>query len=306
MSFKKKLALTALFFWAFVLLINLLRPTMEPFNMEENAFWAEKISWKNKFDIAITGDSRALIGISPEVLEEELKGYKFGNVAFAALIYSKEYLEYVRNSLNEKSDKKAIIICFSPRSLLSDKRADCYFRITKKENHNFIITEINRHASWLRTLFQEFSISEFKIEYPPKTKRRVFLNYHSGWMATRAFPDNQLDSSSQYLREFSSSQIDEKLLNKIFYYTKIWRDEGIKVFGLQIPASRKIRNIEQRWSNFDNLSIRERFEKNGGIWLEIKDDNLVIFDGSHIRYDSAVYYSRRLAVELKKHLSGDK
>ena len=274
--------------------------------MEENAFWAEKISWKNKFDIAIAGDSRALIGISPEVLEEELKGYKFGNVAFAALIYSKEYLEYVRNSLNEKSDQKAIIICFSPRSLLSDKRADCYFRITKKENHNFIITEINRHASWLRTLFQEFSISEFKIEYPPRTKRHLILSFPSGWMASKVFPENWLGSSSQYLSYFQSSKIDEKLLDMIFQYTKIWNNEGIKVLGIRIPTSKKIRGIEHRWSSFDDLSVHERFEKSGGIWLEPKNDSLVIDDGSHMRYDSAICYSRRLAVELKKHLNGDK
>jgi hypothetical protein len=58
--------------------------------------------------------------------------------------------------------------------------------------------------------------------------------------------------------------------------------------------------IENEISGFNEHSIRQRFEKSGGVWLNPAIESLITHDGSHLRYDSAIFYSKSLALELKK------
>jgi hypothetical protein len=125
-------------------------------------------------------------------------------------------------------------------------------------------------------------------------------------VATRLFPENARASVGEYRKYFKKGKIDEELLGVIYRNTEAWTREGIKVFGIRIPTSPGLFTIENNMSGFDEQSIRQRFERSGGVWLNPDIRYFVAWDGSHARYDSAISYSKSLAEELKKILDKKK
>ena len=301
--FKKRLFLALMIFWFCVLMINIMRSSASDISMQEDAFWSRKISWKNRFDIAAAGDSRTLIAISPQTMQSILHGYKIGNLGFAALIYSQEYLDYVRASLISPVRNKIIVLGFSPRSLLSHEISNCFFRKWKNVNSMPLKTEINIKSGWLRSLFRELGANDLNIHSKRDTNEWLMICFESGWVASRYFPERPRGSQGIYRTTFQKYKIDEKLLEIIYQNTETWTREGIKVFGIRIPASSGLMQIENEMSGFNESDIRRRFEKSGGIWLDPIAEGLITHDGSHLRYDSAIFYSQNLANELKKYLS---
>jgi len=297
---KIRLFLTALIFWLCVLLINLIRPPASDFSSQENAFWLEKISWKNRFDLVVTGDSRTLIGVSPQAMQNVLPCYKIGNLGFVALVYSQEYMDYIRMTLRSPVKNRVIVIGFSPRSLLSDKKPECYFRMLYDEARIPLRIELNKRSRWLQILFHQLGEDDLINRFDKGDSRYLMVSLESGWVASRLFPENAKHSKQQYRSHFIKSKIDRELLEVIYRNTEAWTAEGIKVFGIRIPTSPNLFVIEKKLSGFEEQNIRRRFEKSGGIWLNPDISYFVAYDGSHARYDSAVSYSKSLAQELKK------
>lgn len=294
--------LTSMIFWICVLLINLARPRATGNQFMRDASFVEKISWKNRFDIAVIGDCRTQICISPEAMENILPGFKIGNLGFVALIYSQDYMDYVRNSLKSPVKNKVIIICFNPRSLLSNEKSECFFRKYSEDARIPLKIELDRHSEWLQKLFRELSVGDFSIRFFDIDHIYLNLFFKSGWAAARLFPENVKRSYSEYRNYFTKSKIDNTLLEVIYRNTEIWTHERIKVFGIRIPISPGLLTIENKLSGFDEQKIRNEFQKCGGTWLEPDSKYFIAYDGNHARYDSAIIYSKSLAKELKKNL----
>jgi len=299
---KKRLFLTALIFWFCVLMINLIRRPVSDSTTLIDALMSEKISWKNRFDLVVTGDSRTLVGISPQAMQSVLPGYKIGNLGFGALVYSQEYMDYIRMTLLSPVKNRVIVIGFSPRSLLLSMKPDCFFRKLSEGARIPLQIELSMHSRWLQALFRELSVGDINIRFFENNRRCMVILFKSGWLASRLFPEKAKASMSEYKNLFYKGKIDEELLEVIYRNTEAWTAEGIKVFGIRIPTSPNLFVIEKEMSGFEEQNIRRRFEKSGGIWLNPDISYFVAYDGSHARYDSAVYYSKSLADELKKFL----
>jgi hypothetical protein len=260
------------------------------------------MSWHNRFDLVVAGDSRTLIGISPQTMRKILPDYDIGNLGFIALIYSQEYLDYIRSTVRSPVKNRVIVIGFSPRSLLSKERPECFFWKWSKEARVPLRMELNRRSGWLQTLFRELSVGDFNIRFFEINHRYLMIFFKSGWVASRLFPENAKASKTQYRTLFLRNKIDEKLLEMIYRDTELWTREGIKVIGIRIPTSPGLYTIENNLSGFNEKIIRQKFERSGGVWLNPSISYFVAHDGSHLRYDSAVSYSKSLANELKKFL----
>jgi hypothetical protein len=297
---KIRLFLTALIFWLCVSLINLIRPPVSDNNSLRDALLSEKISWHNRFDLVIAGDSRTLTGISPQAMKIVLHGYKIGNLSFPALIYSQEYLDFIRSTLHSPVKNSVIVISFSPRSLLSHERPECFFWKWSKEARIPLKMELNKRSGWFQTLFRELSVGDFNIRFFEINHRYLMIFFKSGWVASRLFPERSKASMHEYRKYFRKGKIDPELLEVIYRNTKIWTAEGIRVFGIRIPTSPNLLIIENEMSGFNKENIRQRFEESGGIWLNPSISYFVAHDGSHLRYDSAISYSKSLANELSK------
>jgi hypothetical protein len=301
---KMRFFLVALIFWLCLLTINLKRQPIFDRTVLMDNLSSEKISWKNNFDLVVIGDSRTLIGISPQAMNSVLPGYKIGNLGFVALIYSQDYLDYIRSTLHSPVKNKVIVVAFSPRSLLSQEISDCYFKKWYNEAQIPLIRNINKISQRLQVFFRELSENDLKCKIG--NSRYLMLYFESGWLASRLFPENARASKKQYKNSFIRSKINLQLLEVIYRNTEVWNREGIKVFGIRVPTSPGLFTIENKMSGFDERIIRQRFERSGGIWLNPSISYFVAYDGSHLRYDSAVLYSKSLAQELKKLLIDQK
>lgn len=299
---KKQILITGIVFWICVLLINLFRPQVPINAILKDKYLSDKIYWKDRFDIAIIGDSRTLIDISPRMMEKILPDYKIGNLGFIALVYSQDYLDYSRNSLRQSGEKRIIVVCFSTGSLLSHLKKVCHFRKALKTARKHYWIEPNKRLRWFQMLFDQLPEDDFSNPNDKIPSQYLMVPFESGWMACRRFPEIIKLSDKQYRRRFVKNKTDEKLIDVIYKNTKSWTADGIKVFGVRLPTAPSLYIIEQELSGFKEQDIRRGFKENGGIWLDPPINNLVAYDGSHLRYDSAAVYSKRLAIELKKYL----
>lgn len=300
---KKQVFLTMAVFWICVLSINLCRPFVSDNYVVRNSLLLEKISWKNRFDIVVTGDSRTLTGVSPLAMENILPGEKIANLGFIALIYSQEYMNYVRESLSEPVKNKIIVLCFTPRSLVTNQKEECYFRIYNKEARNLLRVDINSYFKRLSSLFRELSEDDMKNHFKEGDIRYLSFCFDTGWVASRLYPEDPNDQKAQYKLLFLGDKYDEKVLEMIFRNVKKWTGEGIIVAGVRLPTSPSIKIVEDKFSGLDMQKVQSKFEENGGIWLNPRSSFFVSYDGSHARYDSAVIYSKDLANELKELIS---
>jgi hypothetical protein len=299
---KRQLLVTAVTFWICVLLVNLITPQVSKNSILKEEYQSDKIYWKNRFDIVVTGDSRVTIGISPLAMQKVLPGYEIGNLGFAALIYSQDYLNYVRNTLHSSARNQIIVIGFSPRSLLSEEKSRCYFRKWHNSAKISFVAELEKGSAWLHLLFHELTDKDLNNRFLQNDSRYLMVPFESGWMACRRYPEGARLYNRDYKGVFIKYKIDQRLVDLICRNTKIWTTRGIQVFGVHLPPSPSLFVIEKEFSGFDVHDVRQRFEKSGGIWLDPPLNNLAVYDGSHLRYDSAMVYSRRLAIEMKKYL----
>lgn len=74
----------ALFFAGWPLLRRTLRRN-DSSGMEPEAFWAMKSEWGSQADIVLLGDSRTLVGVSPEAMQSGLPDVSIFNYAFQAV-----------------------------------------------------------------------------------------------------------------------------------------------------------------------------------------------------------------------------
>lgn len=299
----RKFVTIALIFWTSVLLINLARPTAHKTGLNIQEFWAKKLIWKDRFDIIVTGDSRTMIAVSPEVIEKYLPDTSVGNFGFTALSYTKDYLNATENTLKNKSRIKTIVLGISPRSILKSSGNNCFFKKWNDIARNPVKLRSFKYSGWLRIMFKELSPPEVKMLLGRKVPRHLRVHLSSGWIPARLAPEKLKMSVKSYVKIFKNKQVDPEKLNMIVDATRNWRQNGINVFAVRIPSAPKLIKIENKHSGFHEARFIKEFEEAGGIWIETDSAPYHSHDGSHLRYDAAVKFSHYLAKALKRELS---
>ena len=112
----------------------------------------------------------------------------------------------------------------------------------------------------------------------------------------------------QFKEGARAESANPKLINSLLEQVQKWHSRGIKVYGLRIPTSAAMRNVENEYSQFNESGFIDDFSKAGGIWIPVEIDGYISYDGSHLRADSAVKLSKvvgefiehRLSVEVGK------
>lgn len=300
MSLKKRIIIIGLIFWIGFFGIVFLRPVCERIGIIEDEFWARKILWKNEFDIIIGGDSRSLIAVSPEVMQEEMQGLRIGNFSFIALVYTPEYLAAMERTLKKDSRNKTIILAISPRSLLDLKGENCYFKEWYSKLKNPLDLILRKHTGWLKLCFREITqadIEKILSSWQPSHLQAFMI---SGWMPCRLSPERIGKTLEQYRERFKKKKVKESDLSPILDATREWKKKGISVYAIRIPIHQKMLKIEESISGFNEKRFRRLFKAAGGTWLDFNNKRYHSYDGSHLRYDSAVMFSRDLAKMIKR------
>jgi len=296
---RKKLLVIAIVFWSSVFVINLLRPEKEMKTIDNDILWMHKFLWKNKLDIVITGDSRTLMGVSPEIITEHLPGLQIGNFGFPSLIYTDEYFAYCEELLKPDSKSRTVIFGISPRALITYEVEYCRFKEWSQTSRNIFAMKFIRHSGWLKHYFDEITMKDIKNYFNPAPPEYLSVNLPSGWTAARMMPENPGYTVKSYRRRYQELKVDQKRVNLMMKYTGEWREKGINVLGFWMPTGSAIYFIEEKTSGITEDYMKNRLEKAGGTWLNIDTTGYHVYDGSHLRYDAAVSFSHSLGRNIK-------
>jgi hypothetical protein len=291
---RDKTAWTLIAAAALVIAASLLRPTGPQEGIYHEEQFRLKITSGDDYDIVIAGDSHIENGVSPAAMSGILPGQRIFNFSFAGVAFTPDYLEAVRARLDPKSRRPAIVIGLTPMSLSTFSAEDNRF-IHLSRNPPGGPGWLGEMRSRLAFIFRP--IRELNIEHQlggePRGYRWIF--HPDGWVATSRFPEDDKEYLEHLHRRLTQETIDPAIFENLLAGTKRWSDEGIAVFGFRPPVSNRVSAMEDSLSIFPELEAARRFEDAGGYWLTFDASRYHYVDGSHMRYDAAIEFSRDLA-----------
>ena len=288
---------TAILAGILILAMGSVRPD-KPLGTYPSKFWADKIQWRHHADVVITGDSRVLGGVSPGHMQQILEDRRIVNYGFASNLYLPQYLEAVEQVLKPQSDYKTIILGITPHSLTEDPDVTGQFFELKRLSKQDIFIKI--HLAGLISFFDYMSFHDAKLGlFPSLAKRRTIKEcFANGWLAYSKKPPGKKRELKKYRRMYKRHRVTPTMIKNLMSYVTQWSESGIRVYGFLVPTCKQMVEIENRLSGFNKNKFVATFNAAGGIWIEIDPAGYDSFDGSHLQRESALEFSRDLAMKI--------
>jgi hypothetical protein len=272
-------------------------------------FWVLKAQAKTRFDMLLMGDSRVYRGLSPQVMETILPGYRILNYGFSGGGLNPVMYAATEQRLDPHSRQMIIVFGVTPLTLTP--------RAAKNEHY---LQELHRPADYvflrlygrpLLDLFKPISlngVSNASLEKNPQpTKQGYYQEYHDdGWIASWMIPENIRWTLPSFRDIFSQTSVSQELVQDLMEQTRRWRERGIRVFAFRVPSSQAMVDLENQMSGFDEAAFAEQFESAGGVWLSIPLEPYHSYDGSHLVKQSAIQLSEDLANLIKNSLENNR
>lgn len=302
--FKERMITTGILAVALLALIGFLRP--DSIDPQENVltakteFFMRKAHSEQTFDMIIVGDSRALRGLSPEILEEENPGFSIFNLAFNAGGMNTEMFQLAESHIKPESPTPAILLVPTSLSFLPHKKGNSQYREYKNKPRDLVWLYM-KHPQWAH-FFQPLSPSVFPRNWwNIEPKEMLYQDFHhSGWIATHQVPFDDVTHFGKQIKILSGMEVDRGLVESFMDQTRDWTRSGIKVFGMLPPAYAPRVAAEDSTIGFDRIAFKDSFIEAGGIWLESNDLDLVTYDGSHLIKESSVLLSRKIGKDISR------
>lgn len=272
-------------------------PVAYRYKIQEKIFWTGKIRPSTRYNMVITGDSRAYRGVAPKVLKEKL-GIEVFNCGFSSGGNNKVIFKHVTEKLllPPGNAPRAVLVGVTPRSLSEKSR----------ENKHFLSLLSPEERSWESDVI-DFICPQNLLKklrrHKEKTPQEIF--YPDGWCQTnrRQTPKRLQKGLKHYEENYKKTTFSPQSLRELIEQTAAWRKEDIRVFGFWIPTCAEMDALEIRGSGCDMEMVKKEFVKAGGIWIDI--DNRAeyqAYDASHLSGEEALKLSLDLAAKLKKFL----
>lgn len=265
--------------------------------------WALKFKWVACADWVLAGDSRAAFGLSPAAMQAEWPATRVLNFAFAAGIYTDDYLDAIEQVLDPASACPTIILAVSPRTLVNpaDTPDGDGFARLKRETYERSRFEalLARWFPWTSPIRLDALSRELN---PFDTRVPVEVRFPDGWSAQAPPPDQRTirkNKQLNYYRDlFASASIDPATVDRLLARVQNWSQNGIRVIGFFPPIDPDLQAIENQLSGLRTSEFARRFTNAGGRWLPVEPAQFETHDGSHLYRQAAERLSRDLAVWL--------
>ncbi len=291
--FSDRTVATVLLAIVLMVVMGSLRPDKVP-GLYPKEYWATKIHWKNCADGVITGDSRALMGVSPEELQKNLLYRQIRNYGFGANWYSRQYLEATEALFWEGADKRAVFMGISPHSLTHRETVQGHFIELSRQSKQDSFLDI--HFGAMVNFFEPMSFRDaMQGLLPSLAPTHTLKNYRpDGWVAVHKQPLS-LDEVKRYRKIFEDRQVSDEVINTIMEYVTKWRSQGIDVYGFILPTCPQMVDVEQQVSGFNQDAFVADFKRAGGTWIDVDLCKYECIDGSHLQDTGALQFSQDLA-----------
>ncbi|MBN2375453.1 MAG: hypothetical protein JXD22_03575 [Sedimentisphaerales bacterium] len=283
-----------------IVVMGLLRPTKVP-GLYPKQYWALKTRWYHCADMVLLGDSRAFMGLSPAEMQKTLTNRRIYNYGFAGNAYSKQYLQAAYAILDPESKNPTVIMGVTPHSLtLNALKKNSFNQQTALPEREL---SLNIHlAGWIN-FFEPMSFRDALHGLFPSLKpTHNYMNYHlDGWVAGSCEPERIKDELRRLRREFTQSQVEPELVDKLLNTVRFWTAKGVVVYGFRPPTCVKMVELENELSGFDQPAFVAAFQDAGGTWIDTDQTAYHTHDGSHLHFEAALELSRFLAQAIQKH-----
>lgn len=263
-----------------------------------NEFWQKKIQPDRRYNMVITGDSRAYRGVAPHVLKREL-GIEVFNCGFSSGGHNRTVFRHLEKILYKQKDvPRAVLFVFSPLSLSESSRTN--------EHFHFLLQE-GQGASWekyvVEMLFQVEIRKRFKRLGKNKKSPGTEVMHEEGWIEGFRKKDKKLFEKGMelYDKKYVNNTFSPRSLKEVTMQTALWKKENIAVFGFWVPSCPEMEAFEIARSGCDMNKVKEEFSKAGGIWLDVNDRlNYNAYDASHLSSAEALRLTEDIAVQIKR------
>lgn len=310
-SFKKNRIILSVFS-AFILLIliEIIRPVqIDPLKANkyaEQKFWVHKTHHKGVYDVVIVGDSRAYRGISPKTVSDNLNpqtNSSVFNMGYSSLGLTPQVFELARSRLDSNSKNKILIIALTPLSLM-----------TRSFRNEHLNQEIKRDAEdkWLKLnywpkyeLLKQEAKNFLPVVFKPREpKTYYYQDFHQdGWISSWVEPENKNEAIESYKKLFAEDNYANDAIEIIKSEILKFKELNTQVFVFRMPSSPEMEYLENTLGKFNVDEVKQALLSINAIWLEFDSLNYHSYDASHLHKDSAVKFSKDLALAISQKLN---
>ncbi len=261
----------------------------------------------------IIGDSRALQGIQPYIIDENLKNMKFDlpmlNYSFTIAqshigpLYSKSILK----KINEDTRNGLFIIAINPWMFGSKKENDNYKGVFKEENqppHNMEYVSMNPNFEYF---IKNLNFFHFKGIFRQSSKL-----HKNGWLEEKNLPNdtitfnkwkkNQLLIFEGFKKNYKVSSYRKKSLDTI---VKALKKHG-EVFIVRTPIDKEMLALENTFFKDFNAFINEVSLSNHIDYINYTINNprtYKTYDGHHINKYDGVDFTKSICDSIQKKMN---
>lgn len=274
------------------------RPDSKASGVPQARFWASKAHWGPVFDLVVGGDSRVYRGVSPPEMEDVLYGKRIANFGFSGAGFTRRYLYAIRQMLDPKAPVRVVALGITPHSLTTEAATrNSFVRYWMMDDFDVSLrVKLGELIEALRPI-DPVKLYE-SIVHPDHGYFEVY--HENGWVSSHKVPEDPTEALGAYEGEFAKTEIDPRVIRFLIGWVEDATAAGVRVFGFRPPSTDAMVALENEQSGFDEADFVKRFEAAGGIWLHF-DNRYASYDGSHLREDGAVAFSRDLAEAIRWH-----
>lgn len=276
------------------------------FNSSYVDFFYNKVISPPQFSM-ITGDSKSLMGIRPDVVDKEMEGHFKGpmfNMSLTAnhVAYGDVYLNTIRKKLDKTSKNGLFILNVNPW-LLSERDTDDF------KNGVFFEKDLAPHNLWFMSMNPnpEYVIRNFNMFNLDGFINKEVTVHLNGWMEKKDLP-------SDSLTERKLNQHYEELYPAM---AKTWKKSPLRVSKLRetiqflnkygtvilvrMPTGQNIVAIENvYWPHF-NAEMQAVSKNNASHFINYADSRQFhTFDGIHLNKKNAAIFTAALCDSIKR------
>jgi hypothetical protein len=271
----------------------------------EQSYWVSKTHAEAKFDMILMGDSRTYRGVSPQVIQETLPEYRVLNFGYSASGLNDEIFRAAETKLDPASSHKTMVMGVTPYTLSPIAEKNNHFRQERNKPLDYVYLRLYARPliEFLEPTTPKNLITILGIKTPFKDQFYHEEFYDNGWNPGWTVPEDPEAALVPYQHAFDDNQVKPELVEALMEQTRAWTEAGFTVFAFRPPTTRKMFELENKLSGFDEAAFITQFETAGGVWFSFPHGEYHSYDGSHLHKDASIQFSQDLAIRMKQTFS---
>lgn len=272
----KKLLITIILGITLFSLLRLKFDNKFNYDVNEAAFYIEKMRLFKNSTTLIFGDSRVLNGINP---------YYFGknslNFAFNSHSYTERFLKYVDRFKSNKALK--FYFGISVQSLSDFNQDLSFYKEFRRKNS---VTSIYVDYLFNRPI-DIWNIQRSLKSYAARTFFRGYMSLGNEVLNT--------STTKPYAENYKDNQFKPSYIENLVKYASKWKDKGIEVIFFLTPSPANIYDFDPLISGVSLPKLKNLFSTRGYQLHQFTSDTLKYVDGDHLTDDSSNIFSKWVA-----------